>query len=69
MKKFVLFAISMALVLVSSTNLYSLEKVDAAEAPKDYTKPKAQFFCGFCHILTYPRVIEKAYKTWKPGKH
>ncbi len=69
MKKVILLVIALAIVLVSSTNLYSLEKAESAETPKDYTKPKAQFFCGFCHILTYPRVIEKAYKTWKPGKH
>lgn len=30
---------------------------------------KTQFFCGYCHILTYPKVIEKAHASWKAGKH
>ncbi len=31
--------------------------------------PKPQFFCGYCHILTYPSVVQKGYETWKTGKH
>jgi nitrate/TMAO reductase-like tetraheme cytochrome c subunit len=30
---------------------------------------KSEFFCGYCHILTYPRVLKKAYTSWKAGKH
>ena len=30
---------------------------------------KSQFFCGYCHVLTYPRVLKKAYTSWKAGKH
>ena len=30
---------------------------------------KAQFFCGYCHILTYPKVVKKAHASWKMGKH
>jgi hypothetical protein len=30
---------------------------------------KSQFFCGYCHILTYPKVIKKAHSSWKRGKH
>ncbi len=30
---------------------------------------KSQFFCGYCHILTYPKVIKKAHASWKTGKH
>lgn len=22
---------------------------------------KTQFFCGYCHVLSYPKVIKKAY--------
>ncbi len=69
MKKIISLVIALVLVLVSSTYIYSAGRADPAEAPKDYTKPKAQFFCGFCHILTYPRVIEKAFKSWKADKH
>ena len=28
-----------------------------------------QFFCGYCHVLSYPKVIKKAYLSWKGGKH
>jgi hypothetical protein len=30
---------------------------------------KNQFFCGYCHVLSYPKVIKKAYLSWKGGKH
>ncbi len=33
------------------------------------TVPRPQGFCGSCHILTYPAIINKAYETWKKGKH
>ena len=31
--------------------------------------PQPQSFCGYCHILTYPTVINKGYETWKKDKH
>jgi hypothetical protein len=31
--------------------------------------PQPQFFCGYCHILTYPGVVQKGYDLWKKGKH
>ena len=31
--------------------------------------PQPQGFCGYCHILTYPKVINKSYETWQKGKH
>ena len=31
--------------------------------------PQPQFFCGYCHILTYPSVVQKGYELWKKGKH
>ena len=31
--------------------------------------PKPQFFCGYCHILTYPDVVKKGHDLWKKGKH
>ena len=31
--------------------------------------PKPQFFCGYCHILTYPDVVKKGHVLWKQGKH
>jgi hypothetical protein len=31
--------------------------------------PEPQFFCGYCHILTYPSVVQKGYDTWTNDKH
>jgi hypothetical protein len=31
--------------------------------------PQPQFFCGYCHILTYPGAVQKGYDLWKKGKH
>jgi len=31
--------------------------------------PKPQFFCGYCHVLTYPDVVNTGYELWKKGKH
>jgi hypothetical protein len=31
--------------------------------------PKPQLFCGYCHVLTYPGVVQKGYELWKKGKH
>lgn len=38
------------------------------ELPQPDT-PQPQFFCGYCHILTYPDVVQKAYELWKKDKH
>jgi len=31
--------------------------------------PTPQPFCGYCHILTYPNVVQKGFELWKRGKH
>ncbi len=31
--------------------------------------PQPQFFCGYCHVLTYPGVVQKGYELWKKDKH
>lgn len=31
--------------------------------------PQPQFFCGTCHIMTYPSIINKQYELWKKSKH
>jgi len=31
--------------------------------------PQPQFFCGYCHVLTYPEKVQKGYELWKKGKH
>jgi hypothetical protein len=44
----------------------TVHKEDAAVSIPDV---KSQFFCGYCHVLSYPKVIKKAYLSWKGGKH
>lgn len=31
--------------------------------------PQPQLFCGYCHVLTYPGVVQKGYDLWKNAKH
>jgi cytochrome c len=31
--------------------------------------PQPQLFCGYCHVLTYPGVVQKGYELWKKAKH
>lgn len=31
--------------------------------------PQPQFFCGYCHVLTYPEIIKKGHDLWEKGKH
>jgi hypothetical protein len=31
--------------------------------------PEPQFFCGYCHILTYPGILQKSFDTWEKSKH
>ena len=69
MKKGIVAGIAFVFLLASSTFLYSAEIEHPADSPMELTKPRAQFFCGFCHILTYPRIIERSYKSWKADKH
>ena len=64
MKKVILLAAITIIVLLPTTYSYSAKK-----APVKPPAVKTQFFCGYCHILTYPKVIKKAHASWKIGKH
>ena len=30
---------------------------------------ETNFFCGNCHLLTYPAIFKKGYETWRKSKH
>ena len=66
MKKGIILAAAVLLIFISSP-LYSTEKSHLDELINQ--RLKNQFFCGYCHVLTYPKVIKKAYMSWKEGKH
>jgi hypothetical protein len=42
---------------------------DMAQASPLSEIPQPQFFCGYCHVLTYPTIINKQYELWKKSKH
>ena len=56
------------LVSLSAAPVHSQEKLlDLDLPPPDVPQP--QLFCGYCHVLTYPGVVQKGYELWKKGKH
>jgi len=57
-----------AIVLFFTTSGIGKEAQISIELPQPDT-PQPQLFCGYCHILTYPKIFQKGYETWKQGKH
>jgi len=69
MKKAIILLAFAMILFASTTNLYSEEEHVLKDAIVKLPAVRPQFFCGYCHILTYPRVIKKAHNSWKTGKH
>ncbi len=70
MKKVNLLIPIVAVVIIGfaiTPYLFSEEKPHAEDLSA--INLQSQFFCGYCHVLTYPKVIKKAYYSWKAGKH
>lgn len=65
MKKFAVLAAAIVVTFAFNTEAYSAKAPDVVERMPG----KSMFFCGYCHILTYPKVIKKAHATWKTSKH
>jgi hypothetical protein len=67
--RWTLFLFGLLTLILLGTNL------GAQQAPQLLTElpppdvPQPQFFCGYCHILTYPSIVQKGYDLWKTGKH
>jgi hypothetical protein len=68
MKKNVLFAVFIILLFLPR-NAVSEEAVHQEDTEISIPDVKTQFFCGYCHVLSYPKVVKKAYLSWKEGKH
>lgn len=47
----------LSILLAASASVY-------ADEPR-----KSQYFCGGCHVLTYPDIIQKAFENWRTSKH
>ncbi len=69
MKKLRIFIPVILIVLLISTYSFSADKTPGKDTSTAIPDVKNQFFCGYCHVLSYPKVIKKAYLSWKGGKH
>ncbi len=67
MFKKVLVAVMLGTIVVFISTLMAQEQIIMEPPPLD--APQPQLFCGYCHMLTYPKVIQKSYDLWKKGKH
>jgi hypothetical protein len=66
-KEFLIIVFIAALIIPQMAGAAdTVHKKDTGDAIPDV---KSQFFCGYCHVLSYPNVIKKAYLSWKEGKH
>lgn len=66
MNRFILFSI-IAISIFLSAPSYSAERSHQDETIDQNLR--SQFFCGYCHVMTYPKVMKKAYESWKVDKH
>ena len=63
----VITAAGILILLVSALKANQKLQLNTELPPSEIPQP--QFFCGYCHILTYPNVVQKGYELWKKGKH
>jgi hypothetical protein len=69
MKKFLTAALALIIASAFGAPTFSAEELHEKMPAEKPPEVKSMFFCGYCHILTYPRVIKKAHASWKSGKH
>jgi len=65
----ILAAAAVVFLITSGSTLWADQKGQMlAEFPQPDI-PQPQLFCGYCHVLTYPGIVQKGYELWKKGKH
>jgi hypothetical protein len=70
MKRIISYTVVVMAVLISGHYAYTAEKPYFKETSKKLPAIlKSQFFCGYCHVLSYPKVIKKAHNSWQASKH
>ncbi|MBI5057480.1 MAG: hypothetical protein HZB61_12780 [Nitrospirae bacterium] len=69
MKKIILSTVAALILLSANRPIHAEETARANDLTVKTPNLKSQFFCGYCHILTYPNVIKKAHKSWQESKH
>jgi hypothetical protein len=65
----ILAAAAVVFLITSGSALWADQKGQMLAEFPQFDIPQPQFFCGYCHILTYPGVIQKSYDLWKKSKH
>jgi len=71
MKKIGLMLLGLVLFVTTTCLLVAAqEKASPNKVSPDRraAEKSEQFFCGYCHVLTYPEVMKKSHKTWKDDK-
>jgi hypothetical protein len=64
-----LLLIVFIIFIITPQNGSTAETAHAEDPGISVPDVKTQFFCGYCHVLSYPKVIKKAYLSWKDSKH
>jgi hypothetical protein len=54
---------------LAATALGAEEKITLKMELPPPDVPQPQLFCGYCHVLTYPGVVQKGFELWKKDKH
>ena len=68
----VCFAVFLAVVTGVATSSAASSVEGTLSRANDFPPPEVpqpQFFCGYCHVLTYPDIVQKGHDLWKKGKH
>ncbi|MCK5194903.1 MAG: hypothetical protein KAQ71_13910, partial [Desulfobulbaceae bacterium] len=67
---FRIFVIALVVIVILPVSAFSGDKkTKILTVLPQQNIPQPQFFCGYCHILTYPGAVQKGYDLWKKGKH
>ena len=65
----ILIVTAMITAVLSGPALSADQKMQLLTEIPQSDIPQPQLFCGYCHILTYPGVVQKSYELWKKSKH
>ena len=65
----ILVATAVVFFLMSGSAVGADQKVEVITELPQPDIPQPQLFCGYCHVLSYPGIVQKGYDLWKKGKH
>jgi hypothetical protein len=67
--RWVFVVVAVVSLVLLGTTLWAQKKAQPQTEFPQPDLPQPQFFCGYCHLLTYPGIVQKGYDLWKKGKH